>query len=290
MQILLLCVLAVLSNPCCATSSLESRLQNDFLAAMSWALLEIDPYEAVLGRHFNSTNSTEQQPFVDGQDEGYTTRPSYPELNDTSMGRSLVDPESLDSPDPTSSKPMLRSLFFSFQGRRPRLRFEIRLLKWTLFELYDRTNVIFFLGTQVNGFLEDILRLKDRGLERNSFLSSLEDIVSLIGVDGPACVHRMMCELGAAPALKSSGLFGELVDITVRHVLMESYAPFPNDIPLDTISRKFSEDAPFDGEDSAVSYLDAVAAGRTGADCAATFPQCPMSLLSMLKFVQDFNS
>ena len=41
---------------------------------------------------------------------------------------------------------------------------------------------------------------------------------------------------------------------------------------------------------SDISYLDAVASGRNGEDCVATFHECPISLLSALKHIQDENA
>ncbi|KAF2349060.1 Protein of unknown function DM4/12, partial [Trinorchestia longiramus] len=203
--------------------------------------------------------------------------------------RNSPDGESIDYIERLDSRPRNRNLFFSFQGKRPRVRIEIRLLKLRLFTIYERTALIFFLGTGATAFLDDIFRIKERGFKQNTFLSSLEDLVSMLGVDGPACVHRMLCEMGSAPALRMSGLFGELLDVTVRHVLAEGFTEQfdeVNDVP----KPQYSDESPYDGSHTPISYLDAVAAGRMGANCARTFHQCPMSLFSMMKFVQDFNS
>lgn len=292
---------------CRAFTWKETLLQNDLLAAMSWALFDMDPY-SFLGQNNQTELDNNEIDEIGLERDQESERSNSPSDDDD-------DYDYFDYSD-NSRSPANASLenrqLINFQGLRPQLKIDIRMLKLKLIEIYDKTYITLFLGTGAAGYLDNIFSINGRGREE-SFLTSLEDLVSLVGVDGPACVHRLLCEMGAAPVFRTNGLFGELLDLTIRHILTTTYADISSNsidgsVPSSgrqasvdsnhssssnsSASDSFTSSSKDDGEaepSSPISYLDAVAAGRHGANCAHTFDKCPISLLEMTKFINDQN-
>jgi len=212
-------------------------LQGDLLTAMAYALQDVEPRSTLL--HPNANCSVEHGSHT--EDRG---------------GLGL--------------HPRRKRRSITFQGLRPVLKVDLRFLKANLFEVYKGTHVSMYFGTGVNAYLDDLLRIGGSGRSsEDSFLDKLEDLVSMTGVDGAACIHRAFCELGAGPSLPREGLMGELLELALSFVSRQGAAA--NEV----------------GGGEGRRYLDAVGAGRAGADCAAEYRACPLSLLALLRDSQQ---
>ncbi|XP_064085214.1 uncharacterized protein LOC135200494 [Macrobrachium nipponense] len=99
--------------------------------------------------------------------------------------------------------------------------------------------------------IESTKRASDEAAS-TSGIEDIEGFVSLLGVDGKACVRRCVCEMAAAPSLNLRGFVGEVVQIFVR-------------LP------------PSNGE-----YMKAAEYGKEHGDCWRVYPECPISILSLV--------
>ncbi|XP_037791345.1 uncharacterized protein LOC119586685 [Penaeus monodon] len=114
-------------------------------------------------------------------------------------------------------------------------------------------------------------------LELREMASSLEEMVTMLGMDGRACIQRAVCELAASPSLKPRGLVGEMVQIFVRRILTESRGDL-NEIG--------------EGEKQAAQkgqYSEAGRYGRREGTCWQRYSLCPHSLFSLLS-IQFINN
>jgi len=240
------CLLAprtsALTGPHSALSHPPS-LQGDLLTALSYALLDVEPRSMLLHSAANCSTA----------------------LGDDAAVRHLRGEEEESAAAPKRR----RRRAITFQGLRPVVKVDLRFLKANLFEVYKGTHVSMYFGTGVKAYLDDLLGLmgsRRRSVD-DSVLDGLEDLVSMTGVDGPSCVHRLFCELGAGPGLEAGGLFGEMLELGLSFVSRQG-------APANELGGR--------GDDGR-RYLDAVGAGRGGADCAALYDTCPLSLLALLR-------
>jgi len=219
----------------------NSLLQEDLLSVLSWALLDIPPSARA------SCNATQQATL------------HAPEVED------LKEPAKEVAP----LKRKKRTI--TFQGWRPILKLDVRFLKMKLFKIHKKTSLGVYFGTGVKAYLDDLLRLKGSRSSGDDFLFALEDMVSMTGVDGSACVQRLLCDLGAVPSLRMEGFFRELLDLGIGFM------------------RGSGADTESAGRSAAPrgKYLDAVGAGRDGKDCVLEFAECPISLFSVLRQAQS---
>ncbi|XP_069990525.1 uncharacterized protein [Penaeus vannamei] len=174
-----------------------------------------------------------------------------------------------------------RSLGHSRRRKRRSLSFQINhdinsqlemRFKIPLFEVIEHT---FFMFELPLTYQIDIWQTGSRGHSRNSArgegglteaLSQIEDVVSMLGVDGRACVKRTFCELAAGtPLLRPQGLAGEMVQVLVDYLAKSQPPEDTNEVDV-----------------GANEYLRASVKGRAGGQCWEAFPECPMSLLNLL--------
>jgi len=215
----------------------NSLLQEDLLSVLSWALLDIPPSSRA------ACNATLQAPQV----------------------------EDLKEPAKEVAPLKRKKRTITFQGWRPILKLDVRFLKMKLFKIHKKTSLGVYFGTGVKAYLDDLLRLKGSRSSGDDFLFALEDMVSMTGVDGSACVQRLLCDLGAVPSLRMEGFFRELLDLGIGFM------------------RGSGADTESTGRSSAPrgKYLDAVGAGRDGKDCVLQYAECPISLFSVLRQAQS---
>ncbi|XP_042882640.1 uncharacterized protein LOC122259779 [Penaeus japonicus] len=212
---------------------------NDILSALTWATLDLSHLPRDLDRHALAT--------------------SFNALNSSSV--------SSRSPEPSSRRK--RSLSFEFHHDLI-ADLEIRF-KVPLFEVLEHTFFMFELPINFNFDLISTQPVQSRdspgwkgGLP--DALSQLEDVVSMLGVDGRACVMRTFCELAAGtPLLRPEGLAGEMVQLFVNHLAKSQFHEEANEI---------------DG--GANGYLRASVKGRKDGRCWEAYPECPLSLLNYL--------
>jgi len=232
---------SALTGPHSALSH-PASLQGDLLTALSYALLNVEPRSMLLHSAANCSTSLGE---------------------DGAVRHLRGEEESAGAPR------RRRKRAITFQGLRPVIKVDLRFLKANLFEVYKGTHVSMYFGTGVKAYLDDLLGLmgsRRRSVD-DSVLDGLEDLVSMTGVDGPSCVHRLFCELGAGPGLEAGGLFGEMLELGLSFVSRQG-------APANELGGR--------GDDGR-RYLDAVGAGRGGADCAALYDTCPLSLLALLR-------
>ncbi|XP_064085246.1 uncharacterized protein LOC135200530 [Macrobrachium nipponense] len=102
-------------------------------------------------------------------------------------------------------------------------------------------------------------------------MEHIEDLVSMLGVDGKECVKRAVCEMAAAPSPILRGFVGEVVQIVMRRITIDSLAVEDNETE--------------DPEQTSVSrgeYMRAGEYGKKHGDCSNAFPECPISIFNMM--------
>ncbi|XP_047489332.1 uncharacterized protein LOC125039443 [Penaeus chinensis] len=122
----------------------------------------------------------------------------------------------------------------------------------------------------------DLVQTQDGGRARtragrkgglSEALSQLEDVVSMLGVDGGACVQRTFCELAAGtPMLRPQGLAGEMVQVLVDYLAKSQPHEETNEVDI-----------------GGNAYLWASVKGRADGRCWEAYPECPLSLLNFLQ-------
>ncbi|XP_037073872.1 uncharacterized protein LOC119095085 [Pollicipes pollicipes] len=104
---------------------------------------------------------------------------------------------------------------------------------------------------QPTGFL--LHRNKRMVRDKKMVYSGLENVFSILGLDGRACLLRAICEVSATP-LVYDGIVGELLNIAL--------------VPRHTNGH----------HEDLTRYLEAEEHGKLDSDCGAVYPACPVSL------------
>ncbi|XP_066962800.1 uncharacterized protein [Macrobrachium rosenbergii] len=102
-------------------------------------------------------------------------------------------------------------------------------------------------------------------------MERIEELVSMLGVDGKECVKRAVCEMAAAPSPILRGFVGEVVQIVMRRITIDSLAVEDNEAE--------------DPEQPSVSKGEYTRAGEYGkrhGDCWNAFPECPVSIFNLV--------
>ncbi|XP_068202950.1 uncharacterized protein [Palaemon carinicauda] len=106
-------------------------------------------------------------------------------------------------------------------------------------------------------------------------LEHVEDLISMLGVDGKACVKRAVCEMAAAPSPVLRGFVGEVVQIFMRRITIDSLEEEPEVEDND-------RDDPKESTVSKGEYIKACAYGKKHGDCRNAFPECPISIFNLV--------
>ncbi|XP_076062410.1 uncharacterized protein LOC143037745 [Oratosquilla oratoria] len=122
------------------------------------------------------------------------------------------------------------------------------------------------------------------------FLMDLEGLLAFVGFNGRECVLRNICELAAEPFVQPHGLVGELLGIFSRNMFdISNKDDVGNDLTsrnkIETLESETSsedEDVNKSRRNTTMDYIKAGLMGRSGEDCQQAFPDCPVSIFSML--------
>ncbi|KAK7085909.1 hypothetical protein SK128_018154 [Halocaridina rubra] len=110
-------------------------------------------------------------------------------------------------------------------------------------------------------------------------LWNLEDIISILGIDGKACLERAICEVASSPDLYVHGFVGEVVNIMLRHITKDSTYD-------DTQKPNFEEEVyNWSGHKNTTfsrgDYIKAGEYGRKYGDCWRAYSDCTVSLFDI---------
>ncbi|XP_037791357.1 uncharacterized protein LOC119586699 [Penaeus monodon] len=142
--------------------------------------------------------------------------------------------------------------------------------KLPLFQVYEST--AFFLEVPID-FHHEVLGVVDTGRSWElikPLLENAEALVSLLGVDGGACLRRAVCELASAPSIRPHGFIGEVIQIFVKDLIKAEYRIKNMDNEVDTLHGK---------------YMEAGRHGKEKGECWKAFPECTVSFAHMFSDV-----
>ncbi|XP_063592555.1 uncharacterized protein LOC134769745 [Penaeus indicus] len=134
--------------------------------------------------------------------------------------------------------------------------------KLPLFQVYEST--AFFLEVPID-FHNELHGVVDTGRSWDlikPLLENAEALVSLLGVDGGACLRRAVCELASAPSIRPHGFIGEVIQIFVKDLIKAEYRIKSMENEIDTLHGK---------------YMEAGRHGKEKGECWKAFPECTVS-------------
>ncbi|XP_027228530.2 uncharacterized protein [Penaeus vannamei] len=134
--------------------------------------------------------------------------------------------------------------------------------KLPLFQVYEST--AFFLEIPID-FHNEIHGIVDTGRSWDlikPLLENAEALVSLLGVDGGACLRRAVCELASAPSIRPHGFIGEVIQIFVKDLIKAEYRIKDMENEIDTLHGR---------------YMEAGRHGKEKGECWKAFPECTIS-------------
>ncbi|XP_042879277.1 uncharacterized protein LOC122257829 [Penaeus japonicus] len=143
--------------------------------------------------------------------------------------------------------------------------------KLPLFQVYEST--AFFLEVPID-FHHELHGVVTTGRSWDlikPLLQNAEALVSLLGVDGGACLRRAVCELASAPSIRPHGFIGEVIQIFVKDLIKAEYRIRDMENEIDSLH----------GE-----YMEAGRHGKEKGECWKAFPECNVSFAELFSDVK----
>ncbi|XP_068202952.1 uncharacterized protein [Palaemon carinicauda] len=228
---------------------------NEILTALTWAALDgSQDYWITSAKDLNKTQVT----YGDNRKLNYVTKG-----NDTSI-----------RPAPRARKTRSISSIFNKD-----ISIDITLKTVIpLFQVYDSTFLRLEMPLSYSIPLK-FLNQKRETVKRantesrsNQMMEDIEDFVSMLGVDGKACIKRFVCEMAASPSLNLRGFVGEVVHIIIRRISEDSFNE-----DMDNEINDSEKPFPSNGE-----YVKAGERGKKHGDCWSVYPECPISIFNLV--------
>jgi len=143
--------------------------------------------------------------------------------------------------------------------------------KIPLFQVYESTFVNFNVPINFKVPLYEMTHIsaRDWNNEMQPALDDLEGIVSMLGLDGRSCVLRAVCEISESPFMRPEGIVGEMLEVFVNYLTMET--PETNELNGGEVilSRRRRD------------YHEATVKGRDVGGCEDHYSTCPISLFNI---------
>ncbi|XP_037791356.1 uncharacterized protein LOC119586697 [Penaeus monodon] len=137
-----------------------------------------------------------------------------------------------------------------------------------LMSVYNSTVLLLQIQSGYSGKASGIVKTGRSWDILKPLLENAEAVVSLLGVDGGACLRRAVCEVASAPSIRPHGFIGEVLQIFVRDLLKAEYRiKNPDNLDLEA-------DSSLHGR-----YMEAGRFGRQKGDCKRAFPECSISFV-----------